>query len=86
MSYPNTGLHAQRAARGSFALLFIALLPLTAIAETQLDPVIVTATREPQTLSRSTADVVVISADIVRNTSATSVEELIRREAGIQVT
>jgi vitamin B12 transporter len=83
MSNPRTGLHAHRATRG---LLLVCLLPFAAVAQTQLDPVIVTSTREPQALSRSAADVVVISAGTIRDTSATSVEELLRREAGIQVT
>ena len=43
-------------------------LPLSAAAQTRLDPVIITATREPQALSRSSADVVVIDAETIRNT------------------
>jgi vitamin B12 transporter len=83
MPNPCTGLQAPRAARALF-LLF--LLPLAAAAQSQLDPVIVTGTREPQALSSSTADLVVISAETIRDTSATTVAELLRREASIQLT
>ncbi|MCE9658335.1 MAG: TonB-dependent receptor [Burkholderiales bacterium] len=55
------------------------------MAQTQLDPVTITGTREPQPLSRSIADVVVINATTIRNTSADSVGDLLRREAGVQI-
>ncbi len=82
MSTPSTASPALRAAHG---LLFVSLFPLAAAAQSTLDPVIVTGTREPQPLSRSAADVVVIGAETIRDTSATSVEELLRRQAGIQL-
>jgi vitamin B12 transporter len=69
---------------GAFAA-FLPLVPLGATAQSQLDPVFITGTREPQALSRSTADVVVIDATTIRNTSADSVEDLLRREAGMQI-
>ncbi len=50
-----------------------------------LDPVIVTATREPQALSRSSADVVVIDRAAVEASAADSVEDLLRRAAGVQI-
>src|SRR5207253_6734826 len=56
-----------------------------AAAEGALAPVVVTATREPESIGRSTADVVVIDADAIRNSRADSVEDLIRRAAGMQV-
>ena len=68
------------------SLLMLAIVPLAAHAQSQLDPVVVVGTREPQSLSRSTADVVLIDAATIRDTAATSVEELLRREAGIQLT
>ena len=49
-------------------------------ADGTLDPVVVTGTREPEPLGRSTADIVVIDAATIRNTTADSVEDLIRRE------
>jgi vitamin B12 transporter len=55
-------------------------------AQDTLGTVVVTGTREPQPLERSTADIVVIDADTIRRSSADSVEDLLRREAGIQIT
>ena len=83
MSNSRTGLHAPKAAR---CLLTLALLPLAAAAQTVLDPVAIVGTREPQPLSRSVADVVVIDSSTIRNTTADSVEDLIRRSTGMQVT
>ena len=50
-----------------------------------LEPVVITGTREPETLGRSTADIVVIDAEAIRSTSADSLEDLIRRNAGMQL-
>ena len=55
------------------------------LAQTQLNTVVVTATREPTPLSRITSDVIVIDADRIRSSPADSVEDLLRREAGVQV-
>ena len=55
------------------------------LAQTQLTPIVVTGSREPQSLDRVTADVVVIDAERIRASSADSVEDLLRREAGVQV-
>ena len=51
-----------------------------------LDPVTVVGSREPQALSLSSADIVVIDAASIRASSADSVEDLIRRAAGVQLT
>ena len=75
------GLRTPRAA----LRLFLLVLPLSAAAQGRLDPVAITATREPQVLSRSSADVVVIDAETIRNTTADSVEDLLRRAAGVQI-
>ena len=75
--------HAPKAPRRSF--LFVILLSCGAVAQTQLDPVVVTGTREPQPLSRSGADIVFIDAETIRNTTADSLEDLLRREAGVQI-
>ena len=82
-SIHRNGLRAPKAARRSACLL--ASLCFGAAAQSQLDPVVVTATREPQPLSGSSADVVVIDAETIRDTTADSVEELLRRHAGIQL-
>ncbi|MGZ5130609.1 MAG: TonB-dependent receptor domain-containing protein [Caldimonas sp.] len=83
MSNSRPGLLAPKAAHCLFALAFF---PLAALSQTQLDPVIVTGTREPQPLSRSTADVVVIGPATIGNSTADSVEDLVRRETGMQLT
>lgn len=73
--------------RGARALrlAFFTMLPVAAAAQSTLDPVVVTGTREPQNLSRSTADIVAISSETIRNSTADTVEDLLRREAGIQI-
>jgi vitamin B12 transporter len=68
----------------SFAVSAVCSLPV--MAQTQLKTVVVTATREPAPLSRVTSDVVVIDADRIRSSMADSVEDLLRREAGLQIT
>lgn len=70
------------------ALTAFALSAPPAAAQTpsnQLNPVVVTGSREPQPPERTTADVVVIDAERIRASSADSVEDLLRREAGVQV-
>ncbi len=57
----------------------------SAQAQTRLAPVVVIATREPAPLDQVTADVVVIDAQRIRESAADSVEDLLRREAGVQL-
>lgn len=76
--------------RYSHALLLSAIaavcVPTTdAWAQTRLAPVVVIATREPVPLDQVTADVVVIDAQRIRDSAADSVEDLLRREAGVQL-
>jgi ATPase subunit of ABC transporter with duplicated ATPase domains len=71
------------AVTGGLAVLVLTALP--APAQTQLSPVVVTGSREPQAPDRVTGDVVVIDADRIRDSSADSIEDLLRREAGVQV-
>lgn len=70
---------------GRLARAVVLLSPIAAAAQSQLDRVIVTGTREPQPLSQSAADVVVIDAETIRSSTADSVEDLLRTEAGIQL-
>lgn len=51
----------------------------------QLEPVVVTATREPARRVDVVADVVVIGAEQIRASTADSFEDLLRREAGVQL-
>ncbi|MBS0446276.1 MAG: TonB-dependent receptor [Proteobacteria bacterium] len=78
--------HAPSGSR-SLGLLVLSTLVASAAAQTttSLSPVVVTATREPISLDRVAADVVVIDRDAIANSTADSVEDLLRREAGIQV-
>lgn len=68
---------------GGFGVLVSFAAPV--VAQTELAPIVVTGSREPQTLDRITADVVVIDAERIRASTADSVEDLLRREAGVQV-
>ncbi|MEX8517150.1 MAG: TonB-dependent receptor [Leptothrix sp. (in: b-proteobacteria)] len=54
-------------------------------AQPDLDQVVVTGVRQPQPLSRIAADVQVINAERIRSSTADSVEDLLRREAGVQI-
>ena len=79
---------ASRAPRVSSRLLCTALLAAFAVpaaAQATLTPVVVSGSREPQPIDRLTADVVVIDAERIRNSTADSLEDLLRREAGMQV-
>ena len=79
---------APRAGRSLACILvpFIAALAsLDATAQASLDPVVIVGTREPEPLARSTADIVVIDSDRIRRSSADSLEDLLRREAGLQI-
>ena len=78
------GFSAPKAARRLVVLL--AFLPLSATAQDRLDPVVVTGTREPQPSSGAVSDIVRIDADTIRDSHADSVEDLLRREAGLQIT
>ena len=67
------------------AFHFLVLLSAAASAQGRLDPVVVTGTREPMALSREASDIVVIDAATIRDSAADSVEDLLRRVAGLQV-
>ncbi len=54
-------------------------------AQSTLAPVVVSGSREPLPVDRITADVVVIDAQRIRESTADSIEDLLRREAGVQV-
>lgn len=52
---------------------------------TNLGPVVITGSREPMPLSRLVGDISVIDAEQIRNSSADSIEDLLRRQGGIQL-
>ena len=82
MSPPTLRRRASHAAR---RWLLLALLPCSAAAQSLLNPVVVVGSREPQPARRSTSDIVVIDAERIRDSAADSVEDLLRREAGLQL-
>ena len=89
MSASRLAPRAPRAASSPCLALLAAVsaaIPPPSSAQTRLDPVTVTATREPLALPRVTADLVVIDAETIRASSADSIEDLLRREAGLQLT
>ena len=67
------------------ALSALSVVPSIAFAQSSLDPVVVIGTREPQALSKSVADIVLIDRDTLRDSGAASVEEVLRRYAGLQI-
>ena len=77
------------------AVLTLLSLPLAAahaqstasapMQTSRLDAVVVTATREPAALAEVVADVVVIDAEQIRASGADSLEDLLRRLAGAQL-
>ena len=75
----------RRASHAAHGWLLLALLPGLAHAQSRLDPVVIVGTREPQAASRSTSDIVVIDLEKIRHSTADSVEDLLRREAGVQL-
>jgi len=83
MSNFQIGLRALKLFR---RLGLLILLPSAVFAQSPLDPIVVTGTREPQRLDRSTADIVRIDYETIRDSSADSVEDLLRRVAGLQLT
>lgn len=68
--------------RAGAAACFFLLLCTAASAQTT---VVITGSREPLAPERLAADVAVISADTLRNTSADSLADVLRREAGAQL-
>ena len=84
MSHPSTALRAPRAVSG-LCLVACATVGSGAAAQAVLDPVVVTASRDPQRLSQTSADLVVIDTETIRNAGAESVESLLSREAGLQL-
>jgi vitamin B12 transporter len=71
----------------TLALVLVAAILSTARAEAQirLPLVTVVASREPLPLDQVTADVVVLDEQRIRESTADSMEDLLRREAGVQL-
>jgi iron complex outermembrane receptor protein len=71
----------------SIAVLFFLATPALSVEETvaTLDPVVVTATRQEEPVSSVPAHVTIISAKDISQSTATTVPDLLRTQAGIQV-
>ncbi len=67
------------------ALAVATLSAAQAQTPTRLPPVTVIASREPLPLDQVTSDVVVIDEQRIRESTADSMEDLLRREAGVQL-
>lgn len=65
-----------------FSFLLSGFLVTSAFADSQ---VVITGSREPLAPERLAADVIVISADVIKNSTADSLGDLLRREAGVQL-
>ncbi|MDP3820297.1 MAG: TonB-dependent receptor [Burkholderiales bacterium] len=85
MSFYLSAPRAPRAAISPLCLCLLAAFASSVSAQATLQPIVVTGSREPQPLERVTADVVVIDAERIRSSTADSVEDLLRREAGMQL-
>jgi vitamin B12 transporter len=68
-----------------FGCAFVPSHAQTAASGGRLETVVVSASREPLPPGWVAADVVVIDAERIRRSSADSLEDLLRREAGLQV-
>ncbi|MBK1711438.1 TonB-dependent receptor domain-containing protein [Rubrivivax gelatinosus] len=49
------------------------------------ETIVITGSREPMSVSRLAADVVVIDSDTLRNSAATSLADVLREQAGVQI-
>lgn len=83
--FPPVPAPCARLALSGLCLAVSVACSLPSRAQTRLDPVVVTATREPQALDRIAADLVLIDAERIRASTADSLEDLLRREAGVQL-
>lgn len=76
-------LRRRAIARTAFTVAISSLLAQAALA--QGETLVVTGSREPLARHQLAADVVVIDAERIRASAADSLEDLLRREAGVQI-
>jgi vitamin B12 transporter len=81
-------LHPRASARALTAVSFVSLVSVSAgaLAETTIEPVVVTAARIEQKQTDALPFTTVISAEDIRNSQAVDLPSLLQREAGIQFT
>ncbi|WP_418315215.1 TonB-dependent receptor domain-containing protein [Piscinibacter sakaiensis] len=76
---------ARQAAGRLCVIASIAAAPAWLHAQTRLEPIVVTATREAQAIDHVSADVVLIGSAQIAASTATTLEELLRQHAGVQL-
>ncbi len=81
-------IHPRASARALTAVSFVSLVSVTtgALAETTIEPIVVTAARIEQKQTDALPHTTVISSDTIRNSQAIDVPTLLRNEAGLQFT
>jgi vitamin B12 transporter len=83
-----TWFKAQATSSPFVAIAFLVCTDAMCVARAEpqsLFPVVITGNREPTPLDRIVGDVVVIDAERIRASNADSLEDLLRREGGIQL-
>jgi vitamin B12 transporter len=80
--------HPRASVRALTAVSFVSLVSVTAgaLAETTIEPVVVTAARIEQKQTDALPHTTVISSETIRNSQAIDVLTLLRNEAGVQIT
>jgi vitamin B12 transporter len=72
--------------RGRWAVACSSFVLFSSVsAQMAPDPIVITGTREPLSAQRLAADVVVINTNTLQNTTADSLADVLRREAGVQL-
>jgi len=77
-------IHFERAVRALLSLC-LSTLAAAALAQPVTQAVVITGSREPLAPERLAADVAVIGSDTIRLSTADSLADLLRREAGLQL-
>ncbi len=86
MLFPTVPPHRALPLGCAVSLAVLAAFSSSAVhAQTELGPVVVTASREAQPLALLSADVVLIDSASIRESSATTLEDLLRQLAGLQL-
>ena len=78
--------HSIFAAHRPLLALSVVALAASSHAQTSLEPVVVTGTREAQPQRNSVADIVLIDSGTLRDSGVATVEDALRRFGGLQIT
>ncbi|UXH80733.1 TonB-dependent receptor domain-containing protein [Roseateles amylovorans] len=80
-----SSFHLRATANAALLVLITAPALPTAFAQTRIDPVVVTGTREAQPLRDAIADVVLIDTATLRDSGTASLADVLQRYAGVQL-